>query len=219
MAQVVQGKMTLAEAIAKALGDKHQVAKVKPEVPTVIPITDEHRRALKRIVEVYGKVTPTEPRLLTPSEQQALLVERDTIGEILKLLKDRKEVSLRETIANHLDRVAEEKRLADEDTRKDARGHYALKQDEPVPDTDQKFQRILVEPKPEISGAVIQALHEAGKIDRADYLAITRMPLVKRSFDQTKASEAITKDPGLLFRIAAAVTQAPPTTTIKTGKA
>lgn len=217
MDQVALGKVTLAEAVSAALGDQAPSAPAPSTGAFVVPqITDEQKKALRQIVDLYGQVVPTEPRLLTPTELTLITKERKTIDLLLKFLEARKEESIRETLAYHLDKVAEAQDDFDPETApKDRRGHYAVKQKQPVPDTDLNLNRSVSHPKPTIDGATIQALHEQGVLDRAEYLALTSMPVVKRNFDETKAREAFKKNPALLFKVAKAVKQGLPTTTIK----
>jgi hypothetical protein len=214
MDAVAQGKYTMAEAVAAALGEQAP----KPVTPSeatfqVATITDAQRAALARLPEVYGRVVPEEIRALTGDELAAIADERETINTILTFLETRKADTIRETLANHMDQVLEGKGDQSQ-TKRDGRGHYAVKHAVPVPGTDLKVKRSVSNPKPTIDGATIQRLHEAGKLTREEYLALTKMPDVKRNFDEAKAREAFKKDPALLFKVAAAVRQPPPTTSI-----
>ena len=213
-----KGKISFAEAVAKVLDDAVAVEKVTPKAETPVPITDEHRAALARVVEVYGKVAPHTPRLLTAAEQRDIVDERQVIDTVLTLLAKRKDTSIRETIANHLDKVAEKDGVADKDTERDAKGHYVLKQSVPVPETSAALQRIVSEPKPSISNQLLHDLWQDGTLTREEYLSLTVVPEVQRVFDEDKARKAIKKDPALLAKIAKATTARAKTTTIKVGK-
>lgn len=210
-----KGKVSLAEAIGSVLNGQISHTAVRVEVPVVPEITDAHREALAKIPLIYGQVTPKIPRLLTKDEQKAIVEERAAIDVVLGLLATRKDTSIREALASHLDKVAEKDGLATDTTEKDSRGHYALKQDSPVEGTSVKISRSVSEPKPVISSKSIQEAHEAGLLSREDYLALTSLPEVAREFDEVKASKAIKKNKDLLFRLASATTQAAKTTTIK----
>lgn len=215
LAQVETGKISLGEAIAAVLDGKISIEDVTPVVPAVIAITEADQVALVAIVDQYGKVAPSTARLLSKAEQKAIVEERVTIDKILGLLKTRKDTSIRETLANHLDRAAERDGKVKESTERDSRGHFCLKQDEPVADTSLKISRSVSEPKPVVSSAELFKAYESGALTREEYLAVTVVPDVSRVFDETKARKAMGKDPSLLFKLANATTQAAKTTTIK----
>lgn len=210
-----KGKLTFAEALDSVLSGEVKTLAARPEAVKPIPITEAQREALTKIVDLYGKVAPSSARILSKEEQRQIVEERTVIDEVLGLLATRKDKSIRETIANHLDRVAEKDLGADEHTEKDRNGHYALKQDEPVEGTMQKLQRSVTDPKATVSSAMLLDLHVAGVLDRAEYLSLTSVPEVSRTFDEAKARKAIKANPGLLSKIAQATTKPPKTTTIK----
>ena len=185
-------------------------APMKVKVPV---LTDQHRADLKALPEVFGKVQVTEPRLLTEAETRDLVIERDTIDRLLTVLSKRKDETLRENLANHMDRLAEEEGIATEET--DAKGHYFVKQDVPVEGTGRKIQRIVSEGKASVDSAMLERLHEEGVLTRQEYLSLTSPPTVKRNFDPDKARKAVLKDPALLEKIAAAVKAPRKTNTIK----
>lgn len=223
MLEVERGKYTFGDALVAVLGDQIPDAPVKPKAVAAIKITDEHRQALARIVEEYGQVVPETPRLLTPDEQAAIVAERDTIDVILGLLTKRKDTSIREAIANHLDRLAEAEAGGPDAARErygvNKDGHYTVKQDVPVEGTTRKMQGIVGEPSPTVSSEALLEAHERGDLTREEYLAITRVPEVGRVFDEAKAREAIKKDPELLFKIARTTVKPAKTLTIKVGNA
>lgn len=188
---------------------------VAPATVKIPVLTEAHLKALKTLPEVFARVTPSEPRMLTEQEQQALVAERDTVDLLLSLLKARKDGSLREHLANHLDRLAEEEGLASEGDVTDKKGHYFVKQDVPVEGTGRKVQRIVSEPKPRIDSAALLRMHEEGDLSREEYLSLTVVPEVSRVFDEPKARKAIKKHPHLLRKIAQATTRPDPTITIK----
>ena len=223
MIQIETGKATFGEVLASVLHGEVTREEVTPTALVPIKITEEHRAALAAIVEQYGQVAPETPRLLTEAEQVALIKERDTIDTILGLLKKRKDESIREALANHLDRLAEIEaggpEAAEAKYGKDKHGHYTFKQDVPVPGTDKKIQGIVGEPKPVVSSTALYEAHERGDLTREEYLAITKVPDVKRVFDEEKARAAIKKNPDLMFKIARATEVPAKTLTIKTAKA
>lgn len=213
-----KGKVSFAEAIDQVLTGTVKAVAVVPEAPKPVPITEEHRAALTQIAEVYGRVAPSTPRLLNASELKAIVEERAVIDTVVSLLATRKDTSIREALANHADKVAERDALADDKTEKDAKGHYALKQDIPVPETALKVSRSVSEPKPVVSSKMLRDLWVEGVLTREEYLSLTTVPEVDRVFDEAKSRKAIKKNPALLAKIAAATTRAPKTTTIKVAK-
>lgn len=223
MIQIEAGGLSFGEALAAVLGGEMKKEEVTPAAVKPIRITEEHRAALAAIVEQYGEVAPETPRLLTEQEQAAIVRERDTIDTILNLLKKRKDESIREALANHLDRLAEAEAGGPEQAEarwgKDKYGHYTVKQDVEVPDTGKKIQGIVGEPKPTVSSAALYQAHLRGDLSREDYLAITKVPEVQRVFDEDKARAAIKKNPAILLKIARATEVPAKTLTIKTAKA
>lgn len=217
-------------AAIKALDEKTPVAQVltdtfAPKVSaahhdapdTLKPsvLTQAHKEALRRLPEVYGQVAPESPRLLTDDEVEALVDERTVIEALLSLLKSRKDTSIRETLAYHLDRVAESEGIAGPETPTDTRGHYYVKQELEVPEALRKVQRIVSDPKPVVDARMLLDLHEEGVLSREEYLSVTSVPEVARNFDEDKARKAIRKNPALMTKIAQAVTRKDPTITIK----
>lgn len=190
-----------------------------PEKLKVAALTEAHRKAIESLPEVYGSVTPDTPRRLSDEELSAIVDERTVVDTLLTLLKNRKDKSVRETLAYHLDRLAEEEGLVDKDTPTDDSGHYYVKQDVEAPGTGKKVQRIVSDPTPSVSSKMLEDLHKEGVLDRQEYLAITSLPTVARVFDEAKARKAIRDNPALLNKIAQAVTRPTPTITIKVEKA
>jgi len=205
----------LADSFTESGSERNLPQEVK--VPT---LTKAHTEALARLPEVFGKVRVTEPRRLTDEELTALVEERETIDTLMAVLKKRKEETLRENLANHLDRVAESEGLVNpESAETNDAGHYLVKQDFPVDGTDKKVQAIVSEGRPLVDSARLEELHQQGHISRADYLAITSVPPVARVFDADKARKAILKNPALLNAIAPATRKPKKTLTIKVAKA
>lgn len=221
--QIESGKATFGQALAAVLFGEMQHEQVTVSVSKPIKITDAHRAALEQIVQAYGQVAPETPRLLTDTEALALLAERDLIDTILGLLKKRKDESIREALANHLDRLAEAgaggPEVADDRFGKDKHGHYTVKQDVPVEGSGKKIQGIVGEPKPVVSSESLLDAHLRGDLTREEYLAITKVPEVGRVFDEEKARAAIKKNPEIFFKIARVTTIPAKTLTIKTASA
>lgn len=216
--EVASGKIALADVWA-SLNGHPTVPEVVGErkAPVVRAMTDTERAALQRLPEVYGKVTPTKDRALNATELHDIVEEREVLDVILALCKKRKDESIRETLANHLDHVYEVPEGA-EPPPVDEKGHYQIKHEIPVPGTDKKVQKTVSEPKPFLSMAAVQKAHEDGLLDRKTYLAITKQPEVPRVLDEDGLVKAIKRDPSLLFRLAPLTETPKKTTTIKVAK-
>jgi len=219
LGEIAKGKKTFSDLLEAIVGDRIPAAPVAPTIPSVPPITDEHRKALAEIANLYGKVVPTEPRLLTDQEVTDLMAERLAIDTITKFLGARKDKSIREAVANHFDRLAENTGLARKEplveaapdgtetvvagaTPTDSNGHYTIKQEVSAPGTGHKFERRTSHSKPKVTSAVIQKALDAGVITRKEYIAVTVKPEVPRELSEEALRKAIKKDPGLLFRLA-----------------
>lgn len=193
----------------------------KSRTPAVPPapssLSDAQKDALKRLPEVYGKVVPKTVRRLTAVEARAIVEERDVIDTIMGVLKTRKDVSIRETIANHLDMLLEGEYTPDqlEEIPLDAKGHYQEKQEASIDGSGRKFQKTISDPKPTLGIAAVEKAHKDGIIDRKTYLKITRKPDLPRVLDEDGLIRAMKADPALLFTLAPLTEKAPSTTTIK----
>jgi hypothetical protein len=188
-------------------------------VPAPMVLTGAQVSALSALPDLYSKICPTSARPLSADERVKILTERETI-EALLALKDRKE-AIREILATDLDREAERLGLVTPEeievdgktipaTPRDAKGHYLLKHDIPVPELGKKIDRSLSPAtwKTKIDPGRLLEAYETGKITRAQYFAVTAEA---RSFSSEKAAKAVAKDPELAFLLAkhATVTVAP----------
>lgn len=214
LGQVDAGKIAFSDVLAGLLSGEVEAPAVQHKAVRAKSITDEHLVALKRLPDVYGVVDPVEPRALTAQELAQIVEEREVIDKILGLLSKRKDESIRETLANHLDESLPEE--ARNGAHVDGKGHYVVQQEQPVPGTGLKVQAITSDPKPRLDGAALLALYEAGDLSREDYLRVTK---ATRSFDEAKARQEFKKDPGLLLRLGLAIKKSDPTLTIKVTKA
>lgn len=206
-------KATLADALVSAFTPEVTSHTVKP--PAVPVLTEEFHDALGLLPGLFARVTPKTTRALTPAEAGEIVREREVINIVMAVLTDRKDRSLREALAHHMDRVAEKDGLAATGDRTDRKGHYYVKHNAPAGESGKEIKKIVSEPKPTISSAALLDLHEKGQINREDYLALTSVPEVPRVFDEAKARKAAKKNPHLFGVLAQAVTVADPTITIK----
>lgn len=214
MAKVAAGELTFGEVLKQVTpGALPAEPERKPVATPKLP--KAALDALKRLPAVFGGVAPTTARKLTNPERARLAEERQLIDAVLKPLKDRKEVGIREIAAADLDVVAVERGLVKDGTPTDANGHHAVKLSVPAPGTGKAFERRVAEGGVEVSSALLQAAHQRGLISRETYLKITSTPPVKRVFDPAKAAKAVAEDPALLRLIGQHGAQvSPPSTSI-----
>lgn len=210
--QIQQGKITLSDLFQSVMDKPDpEVPDKRPEIPR--PLTEDQRKALERLPDVYGKVVVTADRKLTKAELQSIVEERVVIDTLLTVLDKRKKDSIREVLSNHLDHLLTEEEAAT--ARMDTKGHYAVKQDVPVEGTGKKVQRSVSGGKPRLTIEHVEELHAQGAIDRKTYLAITKKPDLPRVLDESGLHKAIQKDPRLFFLLGSVAEPTAPTTTIK----
>jgi len=195
----------------EALDTADILSVTKPDI-SVPKISEEALDAIRRLPEVYGKVVPKTDRALNKTELAAIVEERQIIDTVLKVIKARKDESIRETLANHLDNVYE----APEGQRvpTDSKGHLAVKQEVEVEGAGKKVARSVSGGKPYLSIAGVEALHAEGRIDRKTYLKITKKTEVPRVLDQEGLVKAMKEDPNLGFLLAQATEHTSVTTSI-----
>lgn len=185
-----------------------------PAVPQTPILTDEDKAALAKLPQVFAGVLVDERRALTQDEVKALFVERETVKQVLTVLKGREDV-INENVRTHVD-VDQERagvavpkdvirsgKILVEATPRDASGHYIFaSKGKPtrvnVPGTNKAFS--LEFRSGNDGGVTIDANHlldllERNEITRDQYLSLTSE---RRIFDEEKATKAIVKDPTLL---------------------
>jgi hypothetical protein len=212
-----RAKLTLADLFQTVLSPKTSVVSKSPPVPQ--KLSEDVLDAIARLPEVFGKTIVTVDRALTNKELATIVEERQVIDKVMSVLKTRKDDSIREVLANHMDaKIPEDQR---EGMRTDAKGHFAPweTQEVEVEGTDMKVQRYASGGKPNLTIQAVEDLHEEGLIDRPTYLTITKKPDLPRVLDEDGLHKAIQKNPGLFFLLATKAEAAPPTTTIKVQKA
>lgn len=192
-----------------------------PALPKHVPLTEELRRALNHLPEVFNSVEPKARRSLSQTEIDLLTIEQGILGLIGSAMAARME-AVKETIRHHMDVDAEEKGIAAPKakvdsstgavivpaTPRDQSGHYLLAEEKHPHQVQAgplswSQERSAAAPKP--SGAVLQQAYDAGEIDREDYLAVT---MQTRVFDQLGARALIRKDPARGLRVLRRITVA-----------
>lgn len=211
---VLKGKTTLSD-LFYSITTPDSVPPIDKTPPVPMKLSEEVLAAIKRLPEVFGKVVVHTDRRLTAPELEAIVQERTTIDLVEKALKKRKEESIREVLANHMDHLVDND--PEHPTRMDRNGHYAPyeTQELSVDGTGMKVQRYATGGKPNLTIAHVEALHEAGQIDRPTYLAITKKPEVPRVLDEVGLHRAIQKNPSLFFLLATKAEATLPSTTVK----
>lgn len=182
-----------------------------PKKPPVVPeITEQHIEALRRLPDLYGKVVPKSDRPLTAKELAAIVEERQTIDLVLKLLGARKDDSIRETLANHLDHLYY-KAHPGEEPPTDPKGHVAVKgapeNEVLVKGTTYKVARSVSGGKRALTYNDVVALKEQGTISQEQFDAITRevpAPPTPRMLDEEGLVNAMKGDPMLAYTLAQA---------------
>lgn len=215
--QVNKGSLSMSDLL-KALAP-HPAEVVAPaEAPVPVAITDEQRKAIDKVAEVFGKVVPTERRTLQPAEVTSLVEEKETLDALKKMAEARQE-SLRTTIFNHLDIEVEEAGGA-EDADRDSRGHYAVKGEvQGTPGTAKKFTREVRQNAPTLDAEALKALAEDPEFEgftHEDYLAMTTQT---RVVDENKVMLALKKNPSLVHAVAQATRPGNKTTSMFLRKA
>lgn len=194
------GKVTLADVVKVLVPDEVGSTAPPAKIPLPAVITPLAQHALDELGDVFGSVVPTERRILSDDELEQILVERETIDTILKLLETRKSDSIKTTILNHLDVVLEDtltpERLAELERDKD--GHYYYAEKVEVPGTAKAFSWEVTDGTPQLSPAKLKELDEAGEIDHALYLEITE-PI--RTVNEQKLLLAMSKRPEEVLKV------------------
>jgi len=196
----------------EALDTADVLAITKPDI-SVPKISEEALEAIRRLPEVYGKVVPKTDRQLSRQELVDIVTERQIIDTVLKVIKERKDESIRETLANHLDNVYKQPE-GSRPPGTDTKGHLAVKQDVEVEGLGKKVARSVSGGKPYLDIAGVEMLHAQGKIDRKTYLKITKRTEVPRVLDQEGLVKAMKEDPDLGFLLAGVTKHTPTITTI-----
>lgn len=198
--------------VAEALGvhSAPLVRKTEADWPKQIEMTPEAQAAIDALPSVFNQVAPEGPKILTDDELVALYGEREVLRAAMAPLSERDEV-IKEIVRHHMDLVAEQANVAvPKDivrdgqviapaTPRDSNGHYVIaSKGNPervrIPQTNQAWSREYREGRVNFTDAATDLLdlYEAGEITREEYLAFTRET---RVFDETKAMDALRKDP------------------------
>jgi hypothetical protein len=163
-----------------------------PKAPDAVVLTDEVKKALRRLPEVFAEVQPVSRRALAMPEVEDVYAEYETLTAITDLLVTRKE-ALKEIVRNHMDVTAEEAGAAGEETLRDSKGHYILcapKNPERarIPNTNQEFSREYRSGSISLNPRVLVEMLEEGTLSREAYLAMTRE---ERVFDESKTMASL----------------------------
>jgi hypothetical protein len=202
VAEINKGSITLVDLL-KTLAPTPTSEVMSATLPVPAEITQEQRDALEKVVEVFGKVVPTERRALVPTEISDLVEEKETLDQLKGMVASRHE-NIRTTIFNHFDVEAEERGIPDGTViTKDS--HYALPGEaRGLPDTPQKFTRQISNVSPSLNLDVLRTLEEDPDVEfsHKDYLAITDQV---RVLNEHKLMLALKKNPKLIVAIARAI--------------
>lgn len=171
-----------------------------PSLPAVI--TPAQRKALERLPEVFGKVSPAEVRAVEPQEITDLLDERQTLATIKGLVEARMTDGIRTIILNHNDKVFERDATEEQikETPKDKEGHYIVGGKHPgTPgENDKQFSVETGKGTVVLDPNALQALaadEDEPWFTHKDYIAMTTQT---RVFDEAKVMLLLKKKPNLV---------------------
>jgi len=168
-----------------------EVVVASPSVPTAI--TESQRTAIDALPSVYGKVVPTEKRMLQAVEVKALADEREALDELEKMVKVRRE-AIRTTVVNHMDEALFSC-LSDSEREAldlDAEGHVLTAQRLAIPDEAKTFSWEMRETAASLDAEALAALDAEGHIDHDLYLSMTSQV---RVIDEMKVMAALQTQP------------------------
>lgn len=192
------------EKVLAALVRPSPVPVVDQQLPSHSLMAKEHAEALARVNEVYGVVNPTERRRLTAAEASDLIKEMQVLKAVKKMAEDRL-ADLRTIASNHLDCVAEEVGVADEDTPREAKtGHYILDGEIAAQGADKAIRRETSAPTTTVDIDRLRALAadpDFPDFTHRDYLAWTTET---RVVDANKIMLALRGRPELVEALARA---------------
>lgn len=213
VAKVREGTISL-DDLTDLLAPEPEAVETPEDLPTPATITDDERKALARVTDVFGSVVPAKRRKLKPSEVTALIDERDTLDTVEKMCSARKD-DIRTTILNHNDVLVEEEGLA-EDLQRDKDGvHYIHKQSyNGDGSTKRRFSVETRSGSANMNPSVLKALADDPEVEdftHEDYLAMTEQT---RVFDEHKAMLHLKKNPDLVKHIQRAVTKGHPSVSV-----
>jgi len=175
-----------------------ETVEVVAQAPLPAVITEKQTAALAHLPEVFGKVVPTEARLLTPGEVTNLMDERLTLDEIATLAEDRKK-EIRTTVLNHIDQGD-----GNNEAPRDKEGHILTATKIPAPEFGKVFSWELRSGGGSLNPNALLALVDAGTIDRQTYLDMTTQV---RVLDENKVMLQLKKHPELIDALGDAVTE------------
>lgn len=179
---------------------------VAPPVPDKVPlpaqITEDERKALAKLPEVFGSVVPVRKRELASVEVEAIYRERECLDVIAKMIDARK-ADIRTAVVNHFDAKLEA--TGAEQTWRDAEGHYVVAAHENIPNSKKCWSWEVREGSaPGITEASLKHLVDDpdSSFTHEDYLAMTSQV---RVVDENKFLLHLRKNPTLLGEISKAV--------------
>ncbi len=181
-----------------------EVVVAEPSLP--VQITERQRLAIDTLPSVYGKVVPTEKRMLQPAEVTALAAEREALDELEKMVKVRRE-AIRTTVVNHMDEslfasLNDAERAALDI---DAEGHVLTAQKVAVPNEAKSFSWEIRESAASLDAATLTQMDADGEIDHDLYLSMTTQV---RVIDEMKVMAAIQTNPVKAISVIAKATKA-----------
>ena len=204
--KINSGALSMSDLL-KALAP-NAVAEGKPSTPTpaAAVISEDERKALVKVVEVFGQVCPTEKRALLAPEVDALIEEKQCLDTVKKMAEKRLKDGIRTIVFNHFDTEVEAGEDFDaEQAERDKSGFLLTDGEAPgTGSTGKKFTREVREGAPTLDVDGLKALAEDPEFEdftHKDFLAMTRQV---RIVDENRVMEVLKKKPTLVTVIAQA---------------
>ncbi len=153
------------------------VAPAPASAPVPAVLTKDQKTAIDRFASVYGEVNPSEARLLSQAEVDALVDERTVLDTVAKAAEVRK-AQIRSIAFSHFDAEIRANRPGGgADLEVDDRGFFLTDAEVASPATGYRLTREIRKGAVSLSPAALEALASDPEVDwftRDDYLAMTR---------------------------------------------
>lgn len=199
--------------LLKQVARPHEQVTAAHTPPAELTLTEEQRRALERVDEVFGSVVPDTVRALEQAEVGRLLDERITLDIVKKMAASRID-DIRDTILNHSDVVAEE---AGEEAPVASNGHFARQARVSSGQGDKEFSVEVRSGSVSMNPDTLKAMADDPEVDftHEDYLACTTQT---RVFDEHKAmlhlKAKAAERPGLVEALQNSTTEGAPSVAV-----
>lgn len=207
--KVASGKLDIEQALGQLRAPTPPPARTPVKVE---PLPEQVLQDLRDLPDDLVAVTTKVVRELTGPERAKLLLTREKVSRVKKVLEDFFKNGVRERVLQHNDLVAERVRPVDPETgrpfdpqtaERDANGHYLLSMRTPAPETGKVFSWEVPPAKPYVDSGRLAAALAAGQISQEEYEGMTSVPPTpEREWDPPKATAYLSRRPELARRVA-----------------